>query len=146
MQALPHHYDVFASASAEGDVNTRADGKPEIAGAAPVQFGGPGDRWSPEELLMAAVADCLILTFRAVARNAGLDWRELEVRSSGTLDRVEGVTRFTKIHTEARLGLAPGQDATRAGKLLEKSESACLVTRSLLAETALSLDIYESGS
>lgn len=146
MQALPHHYRVYARADAEGSVTTSADGKPVISVAGPAQFGGPGDSWSPEELLMAAVADCLVLTFRAIARNSGLEWHELDVRSTGTLDRVEGVTRFTEIHTEARLGLAAGQDANRAGKLLEKAEAACLITRSLLATTALTVDIYHTGA
>jgi organic hydroperoxide reductase OsmC/OhrA len=35
------------------------------------QLGGPGGQWSPETLLVAAAAECFILTFRAVAA-----WRE----------------------------------------------------------------------
>jgi hypothetical protein len=36
--------------------------------AAPAEFGGPGDQWSPESLLAGAIASCFALTFRFVAR------------------------------------------------------------------------------
>ncbi|NVK44385.1 MAG: OsmC family protein [Oceanospirillaceae bacterium] len=142
MQKLPHQYRVSARAADEGSITTDADNKPSITVAAPAQFGGPGDCWSPEELLMAAIADCLVLTFRAVARASKLEWRQLDVRSTGILDRIDGETRFTEIHTEARLGLAPGQDRERAIRLLEKAEGSCLITRSLRASTALTADIH----
>lgn len=68
MQALPHHYSVTAAAAADGDVTLRSAGIPSLQSSSPVQFDGPGDRWSPETLLVAAVGDCLILTFKAIAR------------------------------------------------------------------------------
>ena len=45
--------------------------------SAPVEFDGPGDRWSPETLLIAAIADCFILTFRAIACATRMDWQGL---------------------------------------------------------------------
>lgn len=141
MQAFPHHYRVEARAQAEGSVVTTADDKDPIEAAPPRPFGGPGDRWSPEELLMAAVADCLILTFRAVARASGFDWTGIECRSEGTLDRAERQLKFTEIHTEARLSIPAGADPEQARKLLEKSEASCLITNSLSAQTRLSITI-----
>ena len=54
-----------ASSSGDGDVALSGDGLPAIATAPPAEFGGPGDRWSPETLLAAAVADCFVLGFRS---------------------------------------------------------------------------------
>ena len=68
MEELPHHYIVSSSASSEGSVLVEAVGLPSLETAPPAEFGGPGDKWSPESLLVAAVADCFILTFRAIAR------------------------------------------------------------------------------
>ena len=100
MQAFPHHYTVEASGSGTGDVELKADGLPTLRSVSPIQFDGPGDRWSPETLLVAAVGDCLILTFRAVARASGFAWTSLECDVTGTLDRIERSTRF---HTATRL-------------------------------------------
>ena len=56
MQAFPHHYKVEASGGPEGDVMLSEENVESIASAPPTEFGGPGDRWSPESLLVAAVA------------------------------------------------------------------------------------------
>lgn len=141
MQELPHHYHVSASAEAEGNVTLQAEDLPLLITAPPAQFGGPGDQWSPESLLVGAVADCFILTFRAIARASKLEWDTLECSAEGVLERVERVTRFTTITVRATLKAPNGTDAEKARRLLEKSEEACLVTRSLLAESHLQAEV-----
>ena len=146
MQAYPHHYLVEAMARAEGDVTNAAPGLPALATAPPAEFGGPGDRWSPETLLVAAVADCLILTFRAVAGASSVPWLDIACRAEGVLDRVDGVTRFTELRLHARLELPPGGDTARAERLLEKAEKACLVTNSLNVEPKLTVEVVTARS
>ena len=135
MQSFPHNYRVQAVAEPETEVSVLSSGLPTLATAAPAEFGGPGDRWSPETLLVAAVANCFILTFRAMARASKLGWQELDCQVTGVLDRVERQTRFTDLHVEGRLLIGPGVEAERARRLLDKAESQCLITNSLVAET-----------
>jgi peroxiredoxin-like protein len=148
MEPFPHHYDVTASATSEGHVSLRADDVPEIVSAPPAEFGGPGDKWSPESLLVAAVADCFVLSFRAIARASKLEWMDLRCDASGTLDRVERVTRFTGISVKATLVLPAVDDEAaaaatveKAEKLLHKAEASCLITNSLIAESTLNTEI-----
>ena len=141
MQELPHHYRVNASAEADGNVIIKADDLPEIVTAPPAEFGGPGDQWSPETLLVGAIADCFVLTFRAIARASKLEWSALECSAEGVLERVERVTRFTAVTVRARLTVPAGTDSDKAQRLLQKSEDACLVTRSMLAESHLEAEI-----
>ena len=141
MQAYPHHYAVDASAQATGDVALSATGLPPLQTAPPSQFDGPGDRWSPETLLVGAVADCFILTFRAVARASNLSWTVLRCAAEGQLNRVEGIARFTQMALRARLTVPPGTDADKARRLLEKAEKACLITNSLAFTPTLSCEI-----
>jgi organic hydroperoxide reductase OsmC/OhrA len=131
MQAFPHHYTVEASGSGTGDVELKADGLPTLRSVSPIQFDGPGDRWSPETLLVAAVGDCLILTFRAVARASGFAWTSLECDVTGTLDRIERTTRFVAFEVRARLHVPSGTDPDRARQVLEKAERSCLISNSL---------------
>ena len=63
MQDFPHHYGVAAQGNVEGTIELSSPGVPDLESAAPAEFGGPGDKWSPETLLSAAVADCFILSF-----------------------------------------------------------------------------------
>lgn len=141
MDAFPHHYKVSSTAEAAGHVVLSSENLPEITTAPPREFGGPGDQWSPEALLVGAVADCFILTFRAVAKMSGLEWSNLECNVSGTLDRVEKVTRFTAINVEATLTVPAGTDVEKAEKLLHKAEHGCLITNSLIADSELTTSV-----
>lgn len=142
MQNLPHQYAVKAFAGANDNVVLSSPGLEEnIDSAPPAEFGGPGDRWSPETLLVAAVADCFILTFRAIARASKLEWLSLSCDVEGILDRVDDVTQFTAFRLRVVLDAPDGTDEQKAIRLLEKSENACLITNSLNAETHLDADI-----
>ncbi len=131
MEAFPHLYQARATADAEGDVLLHGEAAEPLASAPPAQFGGPGDRWSPESLLAAAVADCFVLSFRAIARASKLGWHRLDCEVEGTLDRVERATRFTRFEVRAELEVPAGTDEAKARRLLEKAEASCLITNSL---------------
>lgn len=146
MHDLPHLYSATASAQAEGDVSVEAEGLPSLSTAAPAQFGGPGDRWSPEMLLVAAVADCVVLTFRAIARASKLPWNDLSCEVEGTLDRVDRIMQFTRFTVRASLSVPPGTSEERADKLLRKAEETCLITRSLKAEVTLDARVGVSAA
>jgi peroxiredoxin-like protein len=124
-----------------GSVKLSAKGLPALVTAPPIEFSGPGDQWSPETLLVAAAADCFVLTFRAIAEASKLTWERLSCSGKGTLDRVDGVTRFTALALHAHLTLAVGGDVDKAKRLLEKAERACLVTNSLALQSALTCDV-----
>lgn len=138
MQDLPHHYYVSANAEAEGNIGLKADNLPLLVSAPPAEFGGPGDQWSPEHLLVASVADCFILTFRSVARASKLEWSSIESSAVGVLDRVgrQG-PQFTSFTVSATLTVPADTNVEKAQRLLEKSEASCLITNSLTAETHL---------
>jgi len=131
MQPFPQHYSVAAHGTAHDEVTLKAAGLPPLLTAPPVEFGGPGDRWSPETLFVAAIADCYILTFRAIASAARLRWISLSCDADSTLDRVDRSTRFTACTLRVRLEVVDGTDEAQARRLLEKAEQACLVTNSL---------------
>jgi organic hydroperoxide reductase OsmC/OhrA len=145
MQELPHRYVVAAAAGAEGDVELSAAGLPALASAPPAEFGGSGDRWSPETLLAAAVADCFVLTFRGTARASRLPWTSLRCDVIGTLDRVEKVTQFTRFDIRVSLVIPPAADAQLAQRVLEKAERNCLIVNSLKAASHLEARIVVVG-
>jgi organic hydroperoxide reductase OsmC/OhrA len=137
VQPFPHHYDVEAAATVGGDVMLAGRSLPPLASAAPAEFGGPGTRWSPETLLVAAVADCFVLTFRAMAITAKLPWTSLACDVVGTLDRVDHEIRFTDFHLRVRLQIPEGTNEGQAQRLVEKVERNCLVANSLKARVHL---------
>jgi organic hydroperoxide reductase OsmC/OhrA len=146
MKPYPHTYSVSAHGSATGTVPVCAQGVADIATAPPPEFDGPGDVWSPESLLVAAVADCFILTFRGVSRATKFSWEQLECQVDGVLERVAGVTQFSKFTTRATLTVSVGADHAKAQELMARAEKVCLVANSLLGERHLVAQIVETSS
>src|SRR6266511_1605142 len=68
MKPLPHLYEVSLSGGPTGHATLLAAGVPPLRSAPPKEFDGPGDAWSPEQFLLAAVETCFMFTFRAVAQ------------------------------------------------------------------------------
>ena len=144
MHAFPHVYRVSARGAGQGRVVLETAGVEPLESSPPVEFDGPGDRWSPETLLLAALADCFVFTFRAVARAAKLEWSELAVSLEGTLDRPERISQFTAFALHATLTVAPGTDVDAAKAALERSEKGCLISNSLKAPVHLETEVREA--
>jgi organic hydroperoxide reductase OsmC/OhrA len=141
MQDFPHHYSVAATGEAAGDVALEGSRLPLLRSASPAEFGGPGDRWSPETLLVAAVADCFVLTFRAVAHASKVSWAALRCEVGGTLDRLDRVTQFTHFDIRAPLRVSAGTNIEEARRALEKTERVCLISNSLEATIHLETEV-----
>jgi organic hydroperoxide reductase OsmC/OhrA len=146
MQEFPHRYSVAAAANLQGDVALQGERLPSLATAPPAEFGGPGDRWSPETLLVASVADCFVLTFRAIASASKLPWLSLRCDVEGTLDRVERVTQFTGFQIRASLRVPPGTNEEQARRLLARAEQTCLITNSLKGACHLEAEVEFSAA
>ena len=94
--------------------------------------------WSPEHLYVAAVAACLMTTFRAIAESSNLEVLEYRDDSVGTL--VKGEDRYLSM---VRVVLRPTvviSDPTKIDKavrILRKAEEACLISRSVKSDVVL---------
>jgi uncharacterized OsmC-like protein len=86
---------------------------------------------------VAAVADCFVLTFRAIAEASDFEWASLDCHVEGVLDKADDQLRFTEMRIGASLRVPEGTDEPKAARLLSKAEKGCLVTRSLIAQTRL---------
>lgn len=147
MDAFPHHYQVsFAANQDDPLVALTSRGLEPLPCAAPAEFGGPGDHWSPETLLVGAIASCYALSFRAVADASKFAWRNLRCAVDGTLDRVDRVTRFTGVALSVELDVDDPAQAERALRLLHKAEEICLITNSLNAEVRFDARVCQAGA
>jgi organic hydroperoxide reductase OsmC/OhrA len=142
---LPHRYFVIASGATTGHVNLTSTGLDPLASLPPAEFGGPGDKWSPETLLVAAVADCFVLTFRGVTRAANLPWTTLKCEVEGKVDRVDRSIQFTGFFADVALDLPSIDNLAAAERALHKAEQACLIGNSLKAPMRLHITYSVAG-
>jgi uncharacterized OsmC-like protein len=145
MQDYPHRYKAAATGGTDGIIETGSPGLEMIPAMPPPEFDGPGDKWSPETMMVASVANCFILTFRAVARASRFEWNALRCEVDGILDRVDRVTCFTEFYIDVTLHVPSGADAHKAHRLCEKSEQVCLVTNSLTGKKILNVSVVHDS-
>jgi organic hydroperoxide reductase OsmC/OhrA len=132
---FPHHYTVSFS---RGVLSAVA--RPSVPAGAPPQFGGKGDVWSPEDLLVAAVLTCFRTTFDSFAARGSLavhDWRGV---ATGVLDKGPAGPVFTSIKLTVEVEVSPGdEEKTRA--LLAAAERHCIVSRALNAPVEVTAQV-----
>lgn len=116
------------------ELNTPVGEKGCIEVATPPQFpkGIPGI-WSPEHLLTASVGSCLMTTFLAIAENSKLEFKAFSCKSQGKLEKVDGKLLFTEVALEPQVTIGNESDRSKALRILEKSEAACLISNSIKA-------------
>ena len=137
MKPLPHLYEVRLNDGPGGYATVSAGGPPSLRMAPPVEFDGPGDAWSPEQLLVASVESCFLFTLRAVAAAAKVEYTSIDILAEGMLERKDGVVRITEVVLRPVLSLPAGSDPGAARHVLEKSAKLCFVSASLSAPVRL---------
>ena len=102
------------------------------ASAAP-EYKGDGTRTNPEELLVAALSSCHMLTFLAVAAKKGFVIESYEDDAVGVLEKPEGApTHVTSCTLRPRItfsGTVP--DAETLAKLHESAHRGCFIANSV---------------
>jgi organic hydroperoxide reductase OsmC/OhrA len=125
---------------------TSTDGLPPLEFASPPEFGGPAGSWSPEHLFAAAVAGCLMTTFRAIAAMSNLEVVEYSDDATAHLIRDDGgLYRIDVVTLRPRVVISDPEKVDKAYRLLDKAERACLISRSINAEVRMSGEIEVSA-
>src|SRR5580693_10600491 len=88
---------------------------------APPQFGGLEGRWTPEDLLMTALASCFTTTFHTIAGYSKFEYTDLAVEAEGTVVRTAKGYRFSEIVVRPSLTISGEQNRGRAIGLLHKA-------------------------
>jgi len=126
-----HSYRVAAWWTSGRTGLAKSDSAPNaIHFTAPKAFGGLEGRWTPEELLLAAVAGCFTTTVRSISGNQ-FDFKDLQVEASGTVRKAQSGFGFSEIVICPTLKIACSEERERALDLLKKAEKLCLVSRAL---------------
>ncbi len=109
----------------------RIDGKPDLAASADRVFHGDMGRHNPEDLLVAALAGCHLLTYLHFAADAGIVVTAYEDRAEGHMETTGSSGRFVEVVLHPAVTLAASGDATRALSLHEDAHRACFIANSV---------------
>ncbi len=108
-----------------------AIGKADIAGSADKTFHGDASRWNPEEMLIAALSQCHMLSFLHVAAQAGVVVTSYRDSASGILETTpDGGGRITSVTLSPRLEISRGE-IEAMGALHENASKLCFIANSV---------------
>ncbi len=127
-----HQYRVVAWWTSGQTGIAKSDSTPNaIHFTAPPEFGGLEGRWTPEDLLMTALASCFTTTFHAIAGYSKFEYTDLAVEAEGTVRKTDSGYCFSEIILRPTLTIPNEEQRERAATLMQKAKSLCLVSRAL---------------
>ena len=114
----------------------RAAGLPDLPGTADPTFHGDRDRWNPEQLLLAALSQCHMLSYLHVAVRNGIRVLAYEDSPEGTLRlNRDGSGEFTGVVLRPRVTLDPAtaedRKALAGGPMHKDANRLCFIARSV---------------
>ena len=101
--------------------------------ATPKEFGGEGNDWSPEHLLLGALSSCFMTTYLSFMQKFRFSILQLECSADGQVELVDGRYKFTEINLYPKIVIAGEADLEKANLAMEKTHKYCLVGNSLNA-------------
>jgi organic hydroperoxide reductase OsmC/OhrA len=108
-----------------------AEGKPDLLGSADPTFRGDADRWNPEELLVAALSQCHLLSYLHSAVNHGVVVTAYEDHPVGTMAQVGQGGRFTEVLLRPRVTVADASQVERAREIHHEASENCFIAASV---------------
>ncbi|MBL1066201.1 OsmC family protein [Streptomyces sp. 7-21] len=114
------------------DHEVTGEGKPTlIQGTADPSFRGAADRWNPEELLVASLSQCHMLSYLALCSLKGVVVTGYEDRATGTMRESGGAGRFTGVVLRPVVTVAEASMLREAASLHAAAHDQCFIASSV---------------
>lgn len=109
-----------------------APGRPVLLGSSDPTFRGEPDRWNPEQLLVAALAQCHMLAYLHLCADAGVVVTGYVDEAGGTMVQTpDGGGHFTEAVLRPRVTVAAPGMVERATALHGAAHKACFIASSV---------------
>ena len=109
-----------------------AGAKPDIAGSSDRTFHGDADRWNPEELLLAALTQCHMLSYLHVASSHGVVVTGYSDAATGTMRTTpDGGGAFQSVTLRPRVTIADPAQRELAQRLHHDAAQKCFIAASV---------------
>jgi organic hydroperoxide reductase OsmC/OhrA len=105
--------------------------KPVMRGSADPVFRGDASLYNPEELLVASLSSCHLLSYLAVCARAGVHVVAYEDNAAGVMTVKDGAVRFTDVLLRLQVTVAKGTDIEKARALHDKAHDECYIANSV---------------
>ncbi len=101
------------------------------------EFGGLEGRWTPEQLLLCALASCFTTTIQEVARSSKFEYTDLEAEVEGSVRRSKMGCNFSEIVIRPRLTGHSEEEFEAGLGWLRKTKAVCPMSRAITVPQTL---------
>ena len=108
-----------------------ADGKPALTGSADPHFLGDGSHYNPEDLLVASLSACHLLSYLAECARAKIAVVAYEDDARGEMTLIDGAIRFREVVLHPKVAIADGSRIDEALALHERAHAVCFIANSV---------------
>jgi len=109
-----------------------AEGPPELLGSADRTFHGDRDRWNPEQLLLASLAQCRMLSYLHVCVESGVVVTDYVDRATGSMrTEAAGGGRFTEVVLHPVVTVADEDMVEAATRAHHRAHELCFIANSV---------------
>ena len=120
--------------------------RPAIEASGAPQYKGDATKLNPEELFVASLASCQMLSYLALAARAGVDVLAYDDEARGTMTIADKRMRITEVHLRPRITVAPGVDQAKARALADSAHDACFIANSVSCAVHVAPEIVVGGA
>ena len=113
------------------DARLRAEGKPDLLGSADPTFRGDAARWNPEELLVAALSQCHLLSYLHSAVNHGIVVTAYEDSPVGRMSQQGQGGHFTSVMLRPRVTITDATQVALAREIHGEASRNCFIAASV---------------
>lgn len=117
------------------------EGKPSIEVTAAPEYKGDTTRLNPEELLVAALASCQMLTFLAIASMSKVEVLEYSDRAVGKIEKADGKMKMASVYLRPRIVISEASNRDRAAGLVTKAHEQCFISNSVTTQVVVQPEI-----
>jgi organic hydroperoxide reductase OsmC/OhrA len=106
-------------------------GKPTLAGSSDTAFRGDAGRHNPEDMLVAALSTCHMLSYLHVAATAGVVVTAYADTAEGMMELGDHGGHFVEVVLRPRVTISASSDPDKAAALHEDAHHACFIANSV---------------
>lgn len=118
-----------------------AEGRPPIEVSSPPVFGGEAGRWTPEDLLVAAVESCVLLTTLYFVQKNRIGLTAWSSRCAGDMAKTSEGLRFQQIELAITARVAAADDVEKLRKAVALAEKFCPLSAAVKFPVVVKLEV-----
>ncbi len=114
------------------------EGKPSIEMTAAPEYKGDPSRVNPEDLLVASLASCQMLTYLAIAAMSKVEVLAYQDEAVGKVEKgQDGKMKMTTVTLRPRITISAASNRDRAVGLVTKAHEQCFIANSVTTQVTV---------